>query len=290
MQSQSIEIKPEFKVHEILAVCLHFYNKNYYLSQIDDRMFKFNHVNKIEDSYASEYTLNHEVYENNNNYEFKFTNTKSYKSNTPTAKIVFLYGDLFVSFHHRFDRLSWENYILRNSSITTNTKTVEYIDEQDKYLKEQNKIVNQIEYMVENREFISKPLNESYNYRSSPVQTFSYIYDFRKYMDNIKKFQKKGFFNFELLSELVDCIENDAQDSIDYTMKILKFRKNNHRSFYVTLHKKFVITILLSYLREDIKNKNVPDTGFHVILPIFEELGGVDALRMLILQHRILTE
>lgn len=296
LETQSITIKPEFKVHEVLAICLHFYNKNYYLAQIDsfynhEKMFNFNHINKIEDSNVSEFTIDHEIYANNNNFEFKFTNTKSYRSNYPSTKIVFTYNDLFLSFLNKFDRVGWENYKLNFSEINTN-KSIKRFDDVEliNCLKEQNKIVKQVEFMVNNRDFVSRPITDSYNSRSAPTLTFSYIYDFRNYMENIKKYQKKGIFNFDLLSDLLTCIKTDAQDTVEYTLKILKFRKNNHVSFSITLHKKFQLVLFFNQIESDLKEKTVLDSGFNIILPIFEQLGGVDALRMLILQHRILTE
>ena len=291
MEDQLISIKSEFKPHEILAICCHFYNKGYYISSIDEYYnsgdFKFRDINTIEDkgntSFTSQFTKD-------SMYEFKFINNKD-RWGKPQTNIYLNYNGATLDFKYHYSGYSYDHNIKRceTGKISYN---MEDIKEKQNFYQFQNKTVEKMKFYEENIKYFED--NIYLIARRQKYFTFNYIYSFKSYISNIASYIQGVLFDKQTFCELIDCVTDDMQTGIFYNFKILNFYKTNHNNFKITLNKTHDIYLnRLDSMKEEAEKgfeSGYIGKEFNVILPIFKQLGGADALRSVILTSRIMTE
>jgi len=293
LESQTIEIKNEFKPYEILAICLHFYNQGNYTSKVDNyypSSFKFNTINNI--IYEENPNFKTNTYEfPGGKYTFEFENDRGSYNKTPWSKFVFKYNGIWLTFKYRYYEKKWNQYEILNTEIksgTTRSYKLDIEEEKTKFYDIQNKIVQKLKFYDESSQYLTNFIR-MYSYSSL---TLDYVYGFKNYIDNIIKYQTSYVESSDSLSKLINCVEFDMQKGITYNFKILKFKKNSYNSFTITINKSYEIMVYNNTL-SDIISRNAYhelEPAFKVIIPVFEQIGGVDELKNVILHNRILTE
>lgn len=298
MEPQSIEIKSEYKMYEILALCMHFYNQGNYVTEVDNwcyspTKFKFASINNILNEKDLSFTAT--PFEMpGGRFEFKFSNDKGDYKRPPKTTINMRYDTNRLLLNYRFEEKKWNEYEINKVIVTgAMRKEYDFTDEieKNKFLDYQNKAIQKLKFYEEYSSYIINEISQSQQ-RYQPSYTFDYIYGYKSYIDNIVLYQKKGIPAFETLSQIVDCVVDHMQDGVTYNFKALKFRKNNYNSFEITINKSFRLTVFVNDLKRNIMAYNYSglDPAFKIIIPMFEQLGGVGELKNVILHNRILTE
>jgi hypothetical protein len=296
LEPQKIQIKKEYKAHEILAICLHFYNNGYYIHNVENYYpieFEFYPIDHITNEKNPVFKTN--PFEmTSGKYLFEFSNDRGDYHKLPTTKIMFKYDGNWVYFIFKFFEKTWNKYELNHvdiKSFTTKSYRLDIVEEKIKFGENLNRIARKLKFYDNSSPYIFDVINRSLVFRK-PVFSLDYIYGFKNYFDSIKNYNNLANKTQEFISNLLDCVENDMQDGITYNFKILKFRKNNFNSFEISLNKSFNIIQFNNTLSE-INNTNRfynLDPVFNIIIPVFEQIGGIDELRNVILHNRILTE
>jgi hypothetical protein len=296
LEDQFISIKKEFKPHQVLALCLHMYNKGYYIQEInnyyDSGDFLFKDIHNIDNvnltTFSSTYILN-------DTYEFKFSNSKN-RNNEPKTNIYFKYAACGFTLNYNY-KLDYNDYNKKYRLDTCSDGNRDYhVDDEVEHknlTNNQNKMVINLKFYEEFAPYIIDNFQARTSYFKPNMFSLNYIHNFKTYANSVMSYQKAGILDQETIMEIIDCCDNDMQVGIPYNFKILKFYKNNINSLTITINRTHSVymTGFRNYI-DQVKNNNQEyiESEFNVILPIFKQLGGAVALRSIILEHRIRTE
>jgi len=278
MSEKVIELeKGKYKSFEILSILIHFYNNKYILEKVlngvSRETFRFEKINRqnpynhTQVYYLDNYNIETAINDFNNNFY------RYHPNSILKTSFIFKYDEQPVFMSYQYDN----NEDLKMTLIGTGGKYQSYVKDKDEEalsIKAQNTLIQKFAFYEEH----------SHRIRSSLVNldsSINTIYRFKKYIDSIIKFPKEKII--ESFKQLRSCVEEHMDDSKIYTMnKTITLRKSNK---YLSLH----------ILKVAQKNVYIYDSAldrgfFEIFIPMFEQLGGVNELKNIILKQRLMEE
>jgi hypothetical protein len=217
-------------------------------------------------------------------FDFKFFNYKNdYKKGT-RIELTYEYAkfDSGYTYSGKYDSFLIKGFLKKRYELRENEKELE------NFKKAQTTAVTRLKFYEDHGTNLKNIIQRSAF--KHPIPTFDFIYGFKKYIPCINNYKKEDMKDY--LSKILECFDEDMQFSKIYNFKLLKFQKLEKNYVNITMNKSFCCEVYTPSIRKLIQNDEFErlDSIFDIIIPVIQEIGGINELKNVILHDRILTE